>query len=60
MPPTFENGGCKCECYGSGLENIYRKFGAEAVGRTPFVESMLHQLEKHYRMKTHESRNMMS
>lgn len=33
---AIENGGCKCDCYGGGLENIYRKFGAEAVGRVKF------------------------
>lgn len=33
---AIENGGCKCDCYGGGLQNIYRRFGAEAVGRTPF------------------------
>lgn len=33
---AIENGGCKCDCYGGGLQNIYARFGAEAVGRTPF------------------------
>lgn len=35
---AIENGGCKCDCYGGGLENIYARFGAKAVGKVKFNE----------------------
>ena len=33
---AIENGGVKCDCYGGGLQNLYARFGAKAVGKTPF------------------------
>lgn len=36
IPMAIGNGGVKCDCYGGGLQNIYARFGGEAVGKTPF------------------------
>lgn len=36
---AIANGGCKCDCYGAGLQNLYARFGAEAVGKVPFSEA---------------------
>ena len=33
---AIENGGVKCDCYAGGLQNLYARFGAKAVGKTPF------------------------
>ena len=33
---AIANGGCKCDCYGGGLEKLYARFGARVVGKTPF------------------------
>lgn len=33
---AIANGGCKCDCYGGGLEKLYARFGARVVAKTPF------------------------
>lgn len=38
VPFAIEMGGRKCDCYGGGLQNLYARFGARAVGLVEFNE----------------------
>ncbi len=41
IPFAVANGGRKLDCYGGGLQNMYAKYGARAIGRVEFSEGAL-------------------